>query len=169
MKKLLLLFIAITGLFAACRRTIACRNAGGYELQFYTPSLADTIYDTSALIVKFAKGSNFHSQIDTIAHIALQNINVYAVDRYAQKGITYTPYSGDIYNTDILIVLYPSGRSYRITKMEHDNKTMTEKNSDHYACSDNINYLVNDTAASCAGQIFTTLGGGDAILYINYY
>ena len=84
-----------------------------------------------------------------------------------QQYIAYTPYSGDMYTTDLLIVLQPSGKQYRLTSISHDNRTLTEKNSDNYACSDDISYYVNGKLNQCAGQTFTS-GGGNAILDIGY-
>ena len=165
------IFIAfiVSGMFAACRKNVSCFNAKNYDLQFYTTSLADTITDTGASIVKYGPGSNFLALVDSVPGIiVLSNFSAYYVGRFAQQYIPYTIYSSDIYSTDLLITLYPSGRVYRMKNIAHDNRTMSEKNTDNYSCTDNITYEVNDSPYVCAAQTFNQGVATKAIMNIRY-
>ena len=154
-------------MFFACRKNIACYSPRHYKLQFYTSDGSDTIPDTMAMVVQYAKGSNFISLVDTFKNIKLLNANINYVDRYEQQYSPYTPYSSDLFTTDLLIVLYPSRKEYKLTNTAHDNRTMTEKKNQSYSCSDDITYMVNGEAYQCAGQTFDT-SGGEAIMDIRY-
>ena len=113
------------------------------------------------MVVQYTKGCNFTTPIDTFRGLKLANANTYYSYRFEQQYIDYTGYANNFFNMDILIVLYPSGRIYKMTGITHDTRTMSEKSNQSYGCSVDISYNVNGTDYVCAGQVFTT-GHGNA-------
>ncbi len=135
----------------SCNKTTSCSDPKYCELQFYTTSQTDTIKDISGKIMEYIKGNNLATVVDSFVFDSLVSLNVVGQNSFSQLYISFSDHSADIYNYDWKIILLPSGRTYTLTKVSHDNRTIRQSNENNLACINDITYMANDSLCQMPG------------------
>jgi hypothetical protein len=126
--------------FSACYKKTNCTTPLIRKVVFYVNSTAVTISDTGALLVKASKGS-MYSQIADTLYSRLDN----------SKSVYFPDNGADTYDYDWKVVLIPSGYTFKIQKLEHD-----DVNSNGGPCTSTVSYTVNDTMVTKTGNPYST-------------
>ncbi|MES2703323.1 MAG: hypothetical protein V4649_11825 [Bacteroidota bacterium] len=110
-------------------------------MSFYIPSQpASVIPDTSVTVLKATKGKNFTQIAESFPNIQLDRDKSFVI-----------PYKGDeTYNFDWQVTLKPSGKTYKITMLEHDDNNPNRTN-----CVSTVTYRLNDSLVTMQGSPYS--------------
>lgn len=104
------------------------------EINFYCPA-TDSIPDTLATMTKYKQSTNFTTVVfDT----TVSNSS----PRYGGRTFPFSNAGGDFYANDLIIKLMPSGRTYKIKDISHENG---HRSDDRDVISNSFSYVVNDS------------------------
>ena len=110
-------------------------------VSFYVPSQPPAVIpDTAASVLMAVKDKNFTQVSETFDNIPLN-----------REKVMVLPYKGDkTYEFDWQITLKPSGKTYRITKLEHDDNNPNRTN-----CVSPVTYRLNDSLVTMQGSPYS--------------
>ncbi len=165
MLRLLYLSIIAFSTLSTCSRQYSCTNYYDYVFEFHTAPAADSIRDTMATVVDYLKNGAFSTPVDTFA--ALPFFYAIQSSQYSlPKGAT----DEFLYKYDRIITLYPSGRTYKMRNVTHNERSVKGADSDPVGCTNDIFFVVNDSQYHVPGMQQNGSGryGGDAIMPIKY-
>lgn len=173
-RTILMAFIILS--FSSCTRKYTCHNSYDYVFQFFTYTSDTSIMDSIATVSEYVKGSNFTAHTYTFSNIPMGNFkNTLMANRYHQQYILFSKYTlllkADpeyMFKYDRIITLHPSGRTYELRDISHNNRSIKNANNDEIACTNDVTYYANDSLYRIAGGQAPGSYGGDDIYYIKY-
>lgn len=142
--KSILLLLAITIGFLSCKKTINCETPVIKKVVFFTNVSSYVVPDTTALLVKYRKGSSFADLSEKFPPILLMKVDQNKVMEFPLKG-------EETYDYDWTITLKPSNRVYKITAVDHESTT-----SKTHHCTNGVSYKVNDSLVKVPGNPYST-------------
>lgn len=135
-----LVIVFITSSFFACKKPDCVPPVIKYITFYNNAGPVTAIPDTSASIGKYNTGTHFSQLAESFSKVLLDK----------NKQLAF-PYKGaETYDYDWQITLQPSGRTYFIRNITHDDKNTQGNN-----CTSTINCFVNDSVYSIPGNPYS--------------
>jgi len=164
---ILVCFLAVV----SCKSTITCSTSAETNVVISSSDTNVNIMDTAAWVGRYTPGTNFSVLTDSFADVQLGNITSATGFVYG-KAFALSSLKANIYGADWRIILYPSMRSYSITNLSHDNRTVQTKAQEGvFKCYDDMSYTANGVAGTwSAGNETTTtvMIGSISVISVTY-
>lgn len=153
---LLLLGGTIAGLYS-CKKTINCRTPQIRRVIFYSPLTSLRVPDTSYILTKYVNDTTFSLVSDIFPETRLTSIDL--------TKVVYMPENGtETYDFDWEIVLKPSMKKYRLSKIDFQSET-----SKTHQCTNTVTYKLNDTMVTKPGFPYSSTPTLTDDIQIEYY
>ena len=127
---ILVLFVLVT---VSCKRR-ACISYGVQGVSVSTGT-GSTLTDTVLKVVRYPKNGSFQNAIDSFEQH-------YEYSPVSSLTVLFDTSSFANYDYDLLCTVYPSGRTYRITNITHENG---KSDKPGFSCVNPVHYFVNGT------------------------
>lgn len=152
---------------SSCKKS--CHTPGITGVSIWSAS--GTIMDTSAIVVKYLKTGDFNSVEDTFYNMP---VNMFAAPSHIDVGFPVTSADAHLaYNYDWMVILLPSGNTYRIKNISHDNRQIAELSigmggRNDATCTNRIAFVVNDVPLTSQDGYVVSSGGKTIALRFIY-
>jgi hypothetical protein len=144
--------------FYSCKKTINCETPLIRKVLFFSPLTSLKVPDTSAVVNKFRKGSDFGQLSETFPAVKLVKVGV------TDKSMEIPMKGEETYDYDWQITLKPSNRVYYISKISHESAT----SKTHY-CTNTVTYKLNDSLVTVPGNPYSTVPYYPSDIHIQYF
>ncbi len=136
---LLLSLIAISTL--SCKRR-ACISYGVQGI-LVSASSSVTLTDTMMKVVRYPKNGSFQNPVDSFQQ-------GYDYQPVGSMTVQFAASSFSNYDYDLLCTVYPSGKTYQVTKITHEDG---KSDKPGFSCVNPVHYFVNGTETVMPGYI----------------
>ncbi len=150
---------------SSCKKS--CRTWGISGVSIWSNG---SIPDTGAIVVQFQKSGDFANVEDTFYNMP---VSVVAAPNHIDVGFPVTSADQYLpYNYDWIIILLPSGKTYRIKNISHENKQIAELSigmggRDDAPCTNRTDFVMNDVSLSSKdGFAVTTSSSSVALRFV---
>lgn len=150
--------------FYSCKKTINCETPVIRKVLFFSPLTSLKVPDTSAVVNKFRKGSNFGQLSETFPSIKLVKVAVLDKKYEIDKSMEIPMKGEETYDYDWQITLKPSNRVYYISDISHESAT----SKTHY-CTNTVTYKLNDSLVTVPGNPYSTVPYYPSDIMIQYF
>ncbi|MCD6010602.1 MAG: hypothetical protein K0Q79_464 [Flavipsychrobacter sp.] len=132
---------------------------------------SSSIPDNGAIVVQYEKSGDFATVVDAFYNMPTSGLT--GPDRI---NVSFPVTSADSYmpyNYDWIVILLPSGRTYKIRNISHDNKQIAEfsigmGSKNGYPCTNRTDYVMNDVALSSKDGYAVSSGSSTIALRFAY-
>jgi len=154
----LMIVLAVSAGFFSCKKTINCDTPVLRKVLFYTNVSTYTVPDTTAMLVKYNKGSSFSEVSEIFQPIYLMKEDI------QNKSMEFPLKGKETYDYDWKITLKPSNRVYTISAASHESAT-----SKTHHCTNTVSYKINDSLVTVPGNPYSATPYFVADILIEYY